>query len=126
MFLNFFDDDRPISLIVKIVLTLVFIGVSYLAYEFYPDILHMKRTAVVNSHQYIEASRSRLSKLASEYRAADTDIKRYQVAEGDYKELIDGFIAQKIAIKEQIRVEAVKIAADEIPSEVIKILEEEE
>ena len=121
----FFDDDSPISLVVKIVLTLAFIGVSYLSYEFYPDILHMKRSAVVNSHQYIESSRSKLSKLASEYRGAEVDIQTYKAAEGDYEKIINGFIAQKAALKGQIRLEAGKISEEEIPFEVIKILEEE-
>jgi len=121
----FLDEDRPVTLLVKIVLTIVFLGVSWIGYEFYPDILRLKREAVVNSHQYIEASRSKLSKLASEYRSAETEIEAYKAASGDYGKVIEGIVAQKNALKEQMELEANKISGDEIPLQVIKILEEE-
>lgn len=121
----FFDDDSPVALVVKIVLTVVFLGVSWIGYEFYPDILGMKRKAVVNSHQYIEASRSKLSKLASEYRAAEVDIQTYKAADGDYDKIVEGLVAQKTALKDQIKTEAIKIPEEELPQQVIKILEEE-
>lgn len=120
-----FDDDSSISLVVKIVLTVVFLGVSWLGYEFYPDILQKKRAAVVNSHQYLESSRSKLSKLASEYRSAATEIETYKAAEGDYGKVIEGITAQKSALREQMGLEVDKIPVDEIPQQVLKILEEE-
>ena len=121
-----FDSDHPGMLVLKIFLWLTFMGVSWLGYQFYPDILGMKREAVVNSHQYIEASRSKLSKLATEYRSASVDIATYKSAEGDFEELIGQLTAQKIAIKDQIKTEVTKIPENEIPSEVVRILEEEE
>lgn len=119
------DEDSSVGLLIKIILTVVFLGVSWVGYEFYPDILRLKREAVVNSHQYIEASRSKLSKLASEYRSAEKEIAAYKVADGDYEKVIEGIDAQKGALKEQMGVEADKIPEEEIPLQVIKILEEE-
>ena len=118
-------DEDHVSLIFKIVLTVIFLGVSYIGYEFLPDILRLKREAVVNSQQYIESSRSKLSKLASEYRTAEVDIQTYKSSEGDFEKIVNGLIAQKMALKDQIKVEAIKIPGEEIPAEVIKILEEE-
>ncbi len=120
------DAENPGMLLLKIFLMITFLGVSWLSYEFYPDILGLKREAVVNSHQYIEASRSKLSKLATEYRSASVDIATYKSAEGDFEELIEQLTAQKIAIKDQIKTEVTKIPENEIPSEVVRILEEEE
>ena len=121
----FLDDDSNIGLIVKIVLTGAFLGISWVGYEFYPDILRLKREAVVNSHQYIESSRSKLSKLGSEYRTAAVDIETYKAADGNYDKIIEGLLAQKMALKDQIEVEAGKIPKHEIPPQVMKILEEE-
>jgi len=118
-------EEEHVSLAVKIVLTIAFLVVSYVGYELLPGILLLKREAVVNSHQYIESSRSKLSKIASEYRAAEVEIEKFKVADKDYSKIIDGLIAQKGVLKEEMKLEASKLPENEIPNQVITILEEE-
>ena len=118
-------EEEHVSLAVKIVLTIAFLVVSYVGYELLPGILLLKREAVVNSHQYIESSRSKLSKIASEYRDAEVEIEKFKVADKDYSKIIDGLIAQKGVLKEEMKLEASKLPENEIPNQVITILEEE-
>jgi hypothetical protein len=118
-------DQEDFSLIIKIVLGVLSIVVGYCGYLFLPDIMNKEREIVKNSHQYVEASQSRLMKFADEYNDTKIKIKLYESSEGDYADLITDYKNQKSILLESIKMEVVKIPEDAIPESVFKILEEE-
>ena len=118
-------DTETISLGVKVVLTVILIGTSYFGYMIFDWSMDRRHEAFIRSSGYIESKKSKLAKLVSEYRAADVQIKQYAVAGKEkYKDVINGIVAQKAVLKQEIELIVNKIPEYEVPESANQILRE--
>ena len=97
--------------------------IAFIGWRLYPTQLAYVREAVQNSHQYVDAKKSMLLKLAEEYDAAEADIAKYRAADPvKFKDVIKGLEAQQEILSARIRSEAKMIALHEVPDSVRKHL----
>lgn len=111
------------GLLVAAIIAVVVVAYTALGGTILPWQMAIEREAVKNSHQYIEAKRGVLIKLADEYEAATTDIERYKA--GDPKkfgEVVAGLQNQRVTILAKIREESKLIPESEVPDIVKKHL----
>jgi len=123
-------DMESVGLGLKIVLTVILIVTSWVGYELFGYFMEARHQAFTHSSGYIESKKSKLEKLASEYRGADSQIREYRLAleaaknkEG-IKNVIEGFVAQREVIKQEMVSIAGKIPDGEVPEQVKEILGE--
>jgi len=120
----------PTSIFIAIVVVLA-VGIAMLVWytAFERPIEDAKRDAIKHSHAYIEASRSRLLKYATEYRTVDTQILQYEAAqkagEVDYSKIIADLRNQQNACMQQIEEEVQRIPSGEVPESVQELLDQE-
>lgn len=107
------------SLFVAFVMLVSFLGWKY----YYPVQLDNERNAIQHSHQYTDAKRSMLLKLAEDYEVSDADIAKYRASDPErFKDVVKGMETQQEVLLARIRSEAKMIPADQVPDSVRKYL----
>jgi len=97
--------------------------IAFIGWRLYPTQLAYEREAAQSSHQYVDAKKTMLLKLAEEYDAAETDIARYRAADPvKFKDVIKGLETQQESLSTRIRAEAKMIPHHEVPESVRKHL----
>lgn len=109
---------------------LLFLGIAatIIVLLFKPTFMNLERDAIKHSHQYVESHRTALMKFAEDYREAESDLAKYELANkntnGDYDEVIEGTKGHMSALKKRMREEAGRVPDDQVPQEVKDILSE--
>jgi hypothetical protein len=100
------------------------LGASFLFWRFYyPTQLGLERDAIQQSHQYVDAKKSLLLKLAEDYEASETDIAKYNANDPvKYKDVVKGMETQQAVLLARIRSEAKMIPAEQVPESLRKYL----
>jgi len=118
-------DLEHVSLTVKIILMVILTGTSYFGYLIFEWSMDRRHEAFIRSDGYIESKKSKLAKLVSEYRAADVQIKQYDAAGKEkYRDVIEGIVAQKGVLKQEIQLIVDKIPEYEVSESASQILRE--
>ena len=118
-------DSESVGLSIKIILMVVLTGTSYFGYLIFEWSMDRRHEAFIRSDGYIETKKTKLAKLVSEYRSADVQIKQYKAAGKEkYKDVIEGIVAQKLVLKQEIELIISKIPECEVPESANQILRE--
>jgi hypothetical protein len=105
-------------------LALVFaVAITFVGWKLWPTQMAVERDAMQQSHQYTDAKRSMLLKMAEEYEQGETDIAKYRASDAvKFKDVIKGMETQQEALLARIRNEAKMIPASQVPDSVRKYL----
>jgi len=108
----------------SVLILAILVVATFATYSLKPTWLGMEREAYKASHQYIESKQTMLLNLAEKFRELEVDIIRYEQAEGDNSEIIDGLEAQKTSLLFRMRKESERLPDNELPESVRKILQQ--
>ena len=101
----------------------ILVGATFVGWQLWPTQMRVEREVMKNSHQYNEAKRSMLLRLAEDYEQGETDIAKYRAAKDPkFVDVIKGLENQQEATLKRIREEAKLLSANEVPESVRKYL----
>lgn len=115
------------AVIVVVVLLVIAAGIgTYFWYAvFKKPIMDAERRAIKGSHQYVEANRTRILKLVTEYNGLGTKILQWKAAEGSNTAVIQQLETQQDAVKKQLSEAVERMEPDQVPEGAKIILNKE-
>lgn len=106
------------ALAIGFVVVLTIVG-----WKMWPTQMAVERDVMQQSHQYTDAKRSMLLKLAEEYEATETDIAKYRANDPvKFKDVVTGMESQQQALLDRIRNEAKMLPPNQVPDSIRKYL----
>jgi len=105
-----------IKLAVVLALCVVIFTIIILAFK--PVFLGFERKAFKQSHQYVEGHETALLMWVDEYNENETEIAKYEAAEGDFSQVIAGLESQQTSQLARIHTEAAKMPSGTVPESV--------